>query len=98
MQKLGFIGTGSMARALVQAAAAGGHGESCVLANRTPEKAQRLAEKVSGHWVKTNAEAAKAAEFLFLGVKPYQMAHVLQEISPVLDERRAAQHGSRRYH
>lgn len=90
MQKLGFIGTGSMARALVQAAAAGGHGESCVLANRTPEKAQRLAEKVSGHWVKTNAEAAKAAEFLFLGVKPYQMAHVLQEISPVLDERRAA--------
>ena len=90
MHKLGFIGTGSMAGALVQAAAAGGHGAECILTNRTLEKAQRLAEQVSADCVQTNAEAAKDAEFLFLGVKPYQMAHVLQEISSVLDERRAA--------
>ena len=77
MQKLGFIGTGSMARALVQAAAAGGHGESCVLANRTPERAQRLAEKVSGHWVKTNAEAAKTANSPVL----IQPANVISAIS-----------------
>ena len=79
-----------MAGALVQAAAAGGHGAECILTNRTLEKAQRLAEQVSADCVQTNAEAAKDAEFLFLGVKPYQMAHVLQEISSVLDERRAA--------
>ena len=46
MHKLGFIGTGSMAGALVQAAAAGGHGAECILTNRTLEKAQRLAEQV----------------------------------------------------
>ena len=45
MFQLGFIGTGSMASALVTAAAAGGHGGECLLSNRTQAKAQALAAR-----------------------------------------------------
>ena len=65
--KIGFIGTGNMGGALARAAAKGGH--TLLLANRTPAKAEALAQELGGT-VCPNAQAAETAELLFLGVKP----------------------------
>ena len=73
--KIGFIGTGNMGGALARAAAKGGH--TLLLANRTPAKAAALAKELGGT-VCPNAEAAETAELLFLGVKPGELAPVLQ--------------------
>ena len=75
----GFIGTGNMGGAI--AAAAAGKAELW-LHNRTAAKAALLAEKLGGKSVSA-VEAAKA-DFVFLGVKPYQAEAVLGEISPAL--------------
>lgn len=80
----GFIGTGNMGCALAYAAAKSS--ESILLANRTAEKAQRLAAEVNGTVV-SNQEAAAQATYLFLGVKPQMMAGMLAEIAPVLKAR-----------
>ncbi len=92
MKTIGFIGTGNMGSALAKAVAAKGtdafHGEgtSILLANRTPAKAEALAKETGGT-VCGNKDAAAAADYLFLGVKPQMMADMLNEIAPVLQER-----------
>ena len=84
--KIGFIGTGNMGGALARAAAKGGH--TLLLANRTPAKAAALAKELGGT-VCPNAQAAEAAELLFLGVKPQMMAGMLEGIAPALKARRS---------
>ena len=83
--KIGFIGTGNMGGALARAAAKSGEAE-LLLANRTPEKAQALANAI-GAAVCDNAAAAGEADHLFLGVKPQMMAGMLAGIAPVLKAR-----------
>ena len=92
MKSIGFIGTGNMGSALAKAVAAKGadafrgEGVSILLANRTPAKAEALAKEAGGT-VCGNKDAAAAADYLFLGVKPQMMADMLNEIAPVLQER-----------
>ena len=88
MGTYGFIGTGNMAAALLAAAAAGGFGPDCVLYNRTPAKAQALAAQYGCTVAASAAEAAEKADYLFLGVKPFQMAAVLEGLRPALAARR----------
>lgn len=83
--KIGFIGTGNMGGALAWAAAKGGH--TLLLANRTPAKAAALAKELGGT-VCPNAEAAKTAELLFLGVKPQGLPGLAGELAPVLQARK----------
>ena len=83
-RKIGFIGTGNMGSAI--AAAVAGQGRELLLANRTPAKAQALAEKLGARVVK-NPEAAGESDLLFLGVKPQMMADMLADIAPVLRSR-----------
>ena len=83
--KIGFIGTGNMGGALASAAAKSGKVD-ILLANRTAEKAQALAEAI-GARVCDNAAAAGEADHLFLGVKPQMMAGMLAGIAPVLKAR-----------
>ena len=85
MPVLGFIGTGNMGGALARAAAKGGN--ELLLANRSPEKAQKLIDEIGGRLC-SNAEVAQQADFIFLGVKPQMMADMLEEIKPVLMRRR----------
>lgn len=85
MAVLGFIGTGNMGGALARAAAKGGN--ELLLANRRPEKAQKLIDEIGGKLC-TNAEVAQTADFIFLGVKPQMMADMLEEIKPVLARRK----------
>ena len=85
MPVLGFIGTGNMGGALARAAAKGEN--ELLLANRSPEKAQKLIDEIGGKLC-TNEEVARQADFIFLGVKPQMMADMLEEIKPVLAKRR----------
>lgn len=80
----GLIGCGNMGSAVARAVSQVTH--NGILANRTPQRAQKLAEQFSFSWG-SNTEAAEKSRFLFLGVKPYLMSDVLQELQPVLAAR-----------
>ena len=86
MPVVGFIGTGNMGGALARGAAKSGLAERLLLANRSPEKARRLAEEL-GAEVVDNRRAAAEAELLFLGVKPQMLAEMAAGIRDVLDAR-----------
>ena len=85
MATFGFIGTGNMGGALARAARKKLPGENILLANRTAAKAEALAAEL-GCAAVDNAAAARA-DFVFLGVKPYLVAGLMEEISPVLSAR-----------
>lgn len=87
MAVVGFIGTGNMGAALARGAAKSGVAGRLLLANRTPEKARRLAEELGAEAV-DNRRAAAEAELLFLAVKPQMLAGMLDGIRDVLDARR----------
>ena len=57
-----------------------------LLANRTPAKAQALADEL-GCACGTNEEVAGICDFIFLGVKPQMMADMLDELTPTLEAR-----------
>mgnify|MGYP000158060594 CR=1 FL=1 len=83
----GFIGTGNMGGALARAAAKAVEVRgSIVLANRTLEKAARLADEI-GASVADNLTVARECDYILLGVKPQMMADMLAEIAPILKER-----------
>ena len=88
MPKFAFIGTGNMGGALATAARKALPGEDILLANRTPQKARALAEKLNARAV-DNMTAAREADYLFLGVKPQMMAGMLASIRGALAARQA---------
>ena len=85
MATFAFIGTGNMGGALARAARKKLPGENILLANRTAAKAETLAAEL-GCAAVDNAAAARA-DFVFLGVKPYLVAGLMEKISPVLSAR-----------
>ena len=82
---IGFIGTGNMGSALARAAAA--DGVRILLANRTKEKAEKLAAETGGT-VCTNNEIAERADYIFLGVKPQQYMQVTQPLKSIFESRK----------
>ena len=74
--KVGFIGTGNMGGALAHAAAQSPAPAELLLSNRTPEKAQALAQQL-GATVSDNETIARTCDYIFLGVKPQMMADLL---------------------
>ena len=86
MATIGFIGTGNMGSALARAAAKSARCERLLLANRTWEKAQRLADEIGGE-VMDNRGVACEAELLFLAVKPHLLEGMLDGIRDVLASR-----------
>ena len=88
MAVLGFIGVGNMGGALARAAAKKASGPSLLLANRSPEKAARLAAELGGQ-VSDNAAIASEADYIFLGVKPQMLPGVLAGLAPVLQARQS---------
>ena len=67
--KYGFIGTGCMGGALATACAKAIGQEDILLSNRSPEKAQALAEKL-GARPADNETITRDCDVIFLGVKP----------------------------
>ena len=76
----GFIGAGSMGGALAQAAVKGAGGAAVLLANRTPAKAQALADQL-GCQATDNQTVAARCELIFLGVKPQMMAGLAKKLA-----------------
>ena len=87
MATFGFIGTGNMGGALARAARKRLSGGEILLANRTAAKAEELAEEL-GCQAADNAAVAAKADYIFLGVKPYLVAGLMEEIGPVLAARK----------
>lgn len=78
MAEFGFIGTGNMGGALATAVCKAVNPENVVLANKTKEKAQKLADKL-GCKTGENIEAA-SCDYVFLGVKPNMMEGVIKDL------------------
>ena len=85
MLTLGFIGTGNMGGALAQAAAKN-ENNRLLLANRHPEKAQRLRESIGGELTDSRGAAAEA-DYIFLGVKPQMLESLFGQIRETLSAR-----------
>jgi len=86
MAVIGFIGTGNMGGALARAAAKSPLTSRLLLANRTPDKARRLAEEL-GAEVCDNTAAAREADVLFLAVKPQGLEAMVEGIRAELSAR-----------
>ena len=86
MKTVGFIGTGNMGSALARAAAKSGAADRLLLSNRTPEKAQRLAQEL-GAEACDNRTVAREADVLFLAVKPQMLDGMLDGIRDELKTR-----------
>lgn len=87
MAKAVFIGTGNMGSALVRAACKALGPEQVAVTNRTLEKAEALARETGCQVYSSNREAARAGEYLFLGVKPRQMKALVEELKELLPGR-----------
>lgn len=83
----GFLGTGHMGSALAEAACACAGASEVIVANRTPEKAQCLAERL-GCTAADNEMVINSAAYLFLGAKPQDMFTLLDAIAPLLAARK----------
>ena len=86
--KLAFLGTGNMGAALAKAAAKVADNQ-LYLVNRHPEKAKKLQEIIGGE-VCDHGTAVSEADMIFLGVKPYLLAELIQGILPALSPRNPA--------
>ena len=84
--KFGFIGTGNMGGAIAKAVSKFNNGK-ILLANRTREKAQILAQSI-GATACDNITVAKQSDIIFLGVKPQMMAEMLDEIKDIISSRK----------
>ena len=86
MYLLGFIGVGNMGGALARAACAATSPDQIVVSNRTAPKAAALAAEL-GCDAGSVEEVARQAKYIFLGVKPKDMAACLAFIAPLLKAR-----------
>ena len=86
MTTVGFIGTGNMGSALARAAAKSKAADRIILSNRTPEKAERLAEEI-GAVAADNRMTANEADVLFIAVKPQMLEEMVSGIIDVLKAR-----------
>ena len=78
MATFGFIGTGNMGGALARAARKRLSGGEILLANRSAAKAEALAQELDCRAV-DNAAVAAEADYIFLGVKPYMVAGLMEK-------------------
>lgn len=82
----GFIGAGNMGGALAKAACAL-RPDDVLITDHNIDAAVRLADELDCDVALDNTAVARAAKFIFLGIKPQYSADVLAEIAPVLAER-----------
>ena len=84
MKKAAFIGVGNMGGALARAAVRAIGPDQVVVANRTPAKAEALAAELGCAAAASGADAVRAAEYIFLGVKPQGVRPLLAELDRLL--------------
>ncbi len=87
MKKIAFIGCGNMGGAIVRAVCTTVEPKKVYITNRTLSRAKCLAERCGCNVVEDNLSAAEGADYIFLGVKPYQTLDLIREIEKVLTGR-----------
>lgn len=86
MTKIAFIGAGNMNSAIISGLIKQGYcAEQIMVTNPSPEKRLALHEKLGVLHTSNNIEAANFADYIVLGVKPYLITQVCQEISQQAD-------------
>ena len=85
MKTIGFIGCGNMGTAMLEGIMQAGvaDGKHVYVSNRHPEKLAPLARRYDFS-ICDNETVARSSEVLFLAVKPYMYASVIEEIRAVL--------------
>ena len=88
--KIGFIGGGQMAEAIIRGLLGSGKttAEKIIVSEPLPERKRYLEETFTG--LKTladNKALVQEADLVVLAVKPQVIRHVLEEIAPVLEKR-----------
>ena len=86
MTTFGIIGTGQMGGAIAKALRENVAGNRILLANRSPKKAQVLAEILDATAV--DNETAAQCSYVILGVKPQNMKELLDTLRATLDARK----------
>ena len=89
-RKLGFFGAGKMAEGIVQAVAADGTMplESVVMAETFPARAAEMAKRYGVQTTPDAAAVVKAADAIFLAVKPQDVAALAAQVKPLLTEKK----------
>lgn len=85
--KIAIIGCGNLGLSIVNGLldTQGFYGKNLIVTKRHPESLFYL--KAQGiNVLSDNKDAAKQADMVVLGVKPYNVSSILQEINPVLDK------------
>ena len=85
MTTFGIIGTGQMGGAIAKALRENVEGDRIMLANRSPKKAQVLAQVLDATAV--DNQTAAGCSYVILGVKPQNMAELLDDLRPTLEAR-----------
>ncbi|MBL7664743.1 MAG: NAD(P)-binding domain-containing protein [Bacteriovoracaceae bacterium] len=81
--KIGIIGCGNMASAIARGLSVADHSIEFYCYNRSPEKAQNLANDISGKFCQKLNEL-DGCDFLLLGVKPQNLNDVAIEINQAI--------------
>lgn len=81
---IAFIGAGNMGGAIVRAVCKAIDPEQVVIYNPTVEKSEALARETGCCVAASGAEAARAARYVVLGVKPQVLPGVLRDLLPTL--------------
>lgn len=86
MKKIAFIGAGNMNGAIISGLVQGGFApENIMVSNPSPEKRLALEAKHGIRQTESNIEASTFADVIVLGVKPYLIADVCQQLSENLN-------------
>ncbi len=87
---IAFLGAGNMAEALVKGLLHAHVAEprEIVCADRREERGPELIQRYGVHFTASNVDAVRRADVVVLSVKPQIMRKLLEEIAPVLDERK----------
>ncbi|MBC7108589.1 MAG: pyrroline-5-carboxylate reductase [Methanomassiliicoccales archaeon] len=86
MKKIGFIGAGNMAEALMKGIISVGFAkkEEIIASEIIPERREYISKSIGIQTTDNNVEVAKVSEIVVLAVKPNVIGLVLQELKPYL--------------
>jgi pyrroline-5-carboxylate reductase len=87
-RKIGFIGCGNMAKAIIGGLVSSGimRVENIYASNRSLPKLEEVKRKYEIQVTQDNTEVARQCDIVFLAVKPYQYASVIEEVKEFVHE------------
>jgi pyrroline-5-carboxylate reductase len=86
-QKIGFLGAGNMANAMIKGLTEGGiHSKNIYASNRSSGKLQRLSEHYKIQPTASNEELIETSDIVILAVKPQDLLSALEPVTRAFDD------------